>query len=56
MARQTIITPVSKDGAINPVSILIEQSELAIFAKQVWQFTLYSFALIGLGTLLSWII
>lgn len=56
MAIKTIITPISKGGVVNPASILVEQSELGIFAKQVWQFILYAFALIGLGTVLGWMV
>ncbi len=54
--KQTIITPVSKDGIINPASVLVEQSELEVFAKKLWQFILYCFALIGFGAVLSWLI
>ena len=54
--KQTIITPVSKNGDIDRTSILVKESELTIFFEGLWQVILYSFALIGLGSVLSWMI
>lgn len=54
--KQSIITPIRKDGIISPTSILVEESEFNIFLKRVRRLVQGTFALIGLYTVLSWMI
>ena len=53
---QTIITPISEDGEVSPVSMLVKKSEFRIFCEKIWNMAVYILAAIGFGTVLSWLI
>lgn len=54
--QRTIITPVADNGLVAVQSILVQKSWLRILLEKTWRYTVNILALIGFGTVLSWLI